>query len=428
MKRLTLLAVLLLPLPAGATELLTLERALSLAKAHAPGLKQAHANLEAAQARSEGARAPLLPQVSSHASYQRATANAVSRGSSPAVGAPSFDTYDGFNFGLSASTLLYDFGQAQSKWQASQALAEAQEGNERTAQVQAAASVRTAFFAARTSKVLVNVAAENLANQTRHFKQIQGFVTVGTRPAIDLAQVRTANANARVQLINAENTYATAKAQLNAAMGLEGAAEFEVGTELPAVVPGEESSTKELLAEALAARSEFVSLAAQQRAQVLTLQAAEAGMRPAISASTALTDAGAQFGNLGWNWNAGVSLTWPWYQGGGVQAQIKAENATLSAVEAQIAALRLQVGLEVEQARLAVRAEKAAILAARESTASAREQLRLAEARYSTGVGNVIELGDAQLTLMNAAAQEVQEENKLASARSQLLKALGRLS
>src|SRR5258708_26645929 len=50
-------------------------------------------------------------------------------------------------------------------------------------------------------------------NQERHLQQIEGFVKAGTRPDIDLAQARTDAANARVVLIDAQNTYQTSKAR-----------------------------------------------------------------------------------------------------------------------------------------------------------------------------------------------------------------------
>jgi len=86
------------------------------------------------------------------------------------------------------------------------------------------------------------------------------------------------------------------------------------------------------------------------------------------------------------------------------------------------------VRLEVEQARLALRGAKAALVAAGEALENARLRLRLAERRYQTGVGDVIELGDAQVALTNAAAQEVGARFNLSVARAQLLKALGETS
>jgi outer membrane protein len=98
----------------------------------------------------------------------------------------------------------------------------------------------------------------------------------------------------------------------------------------------------------------------------------------------------------------------------------------LESLQAQADTQHQALRLEVEQARLAVASEKAAIVAAAETTRNAKEQLRLAEGRYAAGVGSVIELADAQLAYTSAAAQEVQEGYRLATARAQLLKALGR--
>ena len=87
---------------------------------------------------------------------------------------------------------------------------------------------------------------------------------------------------------------------------------------------------------------------------------------------------------------------------------------------------KLQVRFDVQQAVLTLRATKVAIDASREALTNAREQLRLAEGRYQSGVGSIIELGDAQIAATNAAAQVVQADFNLATARAQLLTALGR--
>ena len=71
-------------------------------------------------------------------------------------------------------------------------------------------------------------------------------------------------------------------------------------------------------------------------------------------------------------------------------------------------------------------AGKAAIAAAERSLANAKARLDLAELRYRTGVGNGIELSDAQLAATNAGFQLLQATLKLDTARAQLLKALGR--
>ncbi len=75
---------------------------------------------------------------------------------------------------------------------------------------------------------------------------------------------------------------------------------------------------------------------------------------------------------------------------------------------------------------LAVAAAKAALGAADRSLSNAQARLDLAEVRYRTGVGNGIELSDAQLASTNAAFQKLQAQLKLDTARAQLTKALAR--
>jgi outer membrane protein len=416
------LALLAVALPAAGQgpaqgPVLTLEDAVRAARQNQPQLRQARAGTEAAAARAEEARAPLLPQLGASASYTRSSQNSRS-----ALAAPAPET---LGLGATLSQLVWDFGQTPNRFRAARAGADAQRESEQATGLQVLLGVRAAYFTARAAKDLVAVARETLSNQEAHLRQIQGFVEVGTRPEIDLAQARTDRANAQVQVINSENGYEVAKAQLNLAMGIEGSTSYDVGDETLPPVEGEDRTTDELLAEALRERPDVASLGSQVRAQQATLYSVQGGYLPNLGISTGVTDAGTPSSTY-WNWNATLTLSWEVFQGGLTRAQEQEARATLSGLDAQVSGLRQQVRLEVDQARLAVRAAKAALSAAGEALLNARERLRLAEGRYQTGAGSVIELGDAQVALTAAAAQRVQAEYSLSSARAQLLKALGR--
>jgi outer membrane protein len=435
MRFLAVLALLLSALSARAETtvppVLNLDTALRIAREHQPQLVQAGAESDAAQARVGTAFSPLLPQVEGSAGYQRGTANSTGRvgGLTPQTntgGVQSWDTYNDWSFGLSARQLIYDFGQSLDKWGAARASAGAQRQSELATRLQVSLNVRTIFFDARASKALAQVARETLSNQERHLAQIQGFVEIGSRPEIDLAQVRSDLANARLQMINAENSYETAKARLNQAMGVEAATNYEVADETLPPVEKEDQATDPLFAEALAARPEFAALSEGIRAQELTLGSIKGGYWPRLNLSTGVTTGGAEFDNLARNWSGGVSLDWPLFEGRLTRAQVIEARAKLLSLKSQFETLRLQVRLEVEQARLAIRAAKAAIEAAADAVVNARKRLELAEGRYQTGVGNMIELGDAQVALNNAEAQKVQADYNLAAARARLLQALGR--
>jgi outer membrane protein len=429
------------PAPAAADDVaapvlpatLSLDAALTIARRNQPDLRAAHANTQAAEARVDQARAPLLPQVNATASYSRATSNfapaltTTNGANNGAAGVSTFDTYNYFRSGLNASQLLWDFGQTSRRRDAAQASADSQARTEKAAALTADLNVRAAFYTASAARTGVDVAKETLSNQDRHVEQIQAFVDLGKSPPIDLLQAKVDQANADVQLINAQNSYATSRALLNQTMGVESTINYEVESTVSAPIPGESSSLQTLVDEALAARPEIAALRDQLRAQELANRAIWGRYWPSFQAQAGGTYAGQAIDRLVWNLSAALGLSWTIYDGGGVRGALREGAANLAGLNAQIDSIRLQVRVDVEQAQLSVTAAKAALSAADRSLSNARARLDLAEVRYRTGVGNGIELSDAQLAATNAGFQRLQAQLKLDTARAQLTRSLSRV-
>ncbi|HET6147589.1 MAG TPA: TolC family protein [Polyangia bacterium] len=420
--------------PARPRQALSLSQAQERALRYQPSLRQARGQTDAAAGRTEQARAGYLPQAALTGSYQRTTGNfALRPGSTPNMSSSratttsgwSSTTYNFLSFGLNASQLIYDFGQTDGRWLAAAASRDAARAGELTAEQQALLAVRRAYFLVRADGDLIGVARDTLANQERHLNQIQAFVRAGIRPEIDLAQARTAVANARVQLVTATNDDAVARAQLNQTMGNFENVDYDLADAGLAPVAGEQGPLDAMVGSALATRPELETIRRQRRAQELTVAALRGAFGPALGAAAGATEAGQDFGHLVPNWFLGLTLNWPFLQGGLTRGQIHEGEGVLATLAAQEDSLRLTVRVDVEQGQLAVRGAKATIAAAQEALASARDQLRLAEARYANGLGSVIELGDAQVAFSAAAAQDVQARFNLSSARAQLMAALG---
>jgi outer membrane protein len=419
------------------TRVLSLEAALTQAARLNPSLHAATADADAADARADQARAALLPQLTGTASYQRTTGNFVPRpGQLPravvdtASGAANrrdpWQLFNFYNFGATASVLLYDFQGSIDRLRGAKESSRAAEQRARAAVLAVELAVRDAFFRARAQRELVEVAREALANTERHVEQIAAFVEVGTRPEIDVRQARTDVANARVQLVQAQNGHALAKAELARAIGLEAQVDFEVAEEQLGAVNEEDAPIEQLLERALVARPDVLAVERELRASERGETAARGAYGPALTASTTITEAGRELDDLQFNWNAGVQLTWPIVRGGATIAEVREARANARRAQANLGELRQTVRLQVEQARLGIAAARAVIEAAAEARDNARARLELAEGRYEAGVGNVIELGDARVALTQAEAQSVSAEYSLSMARAQLLSALGR--
>jgi len=416
----------------GSSRVLTLDAALGTARSNNPSLRSAVALSEAADARQDKARAGLLPSLVGTATYARTTSNFVPRpGQNPnvlqMVDQPPYSSklYNSFNLGLTASIVVFDFGVID-RFRSSKEARRGFEERTRAAVLTADYAVRNAFFSARAQKSLIGVARETVANNQRHLEQTQAFVEVGTRPEIDLLQVRTDLANSRVTLLQNENAYAVARINLQLAMGVEAGADFEVADEHLGPVPKEDGSLDELLREAFETRPDMKALQRDLRVNQLLEGASSGGYAPNLTASSAITRGGIDLNELGTNWNVGLAANWPLFSGLGTRADMQEARANQRNNEAQIALLRQNVRLQVEQSRLGVLAALAVLEAAGEALGNAQGRLKLAEGRYEAGVGNAIELGDAQVALTQAESQSVGAEYSLSLARAQLLNALGR--
>jgi len=434
------------------THVLTLNAAERAAVSSQPQLLVARAATATALAQADQARAPLLPQVTATAEYERVggiealsyqtgkigTTSAGGVGGTAPMAPPSTSGTTNQSFGqivststdvwlleLSASQLIYDFGQTYEKLKAADLNANALSLTERSTLLTTMLNVRSAYFNARAMKELVGVARETLDDQNKHLVQVQGQVTVGTQPQIALAQQLAAVANAKVSLITAQNNYEVSKSQLNQAAGLTTGTDYDVGNEELAPIEDEDQPLSALAPKALAARPEMASFDKQRESEEATLRSAKGGYGPSFLASAAALEAGTDSG-LSPGWSAALILSWPIFQGGLTKGLVRQAEAGLQTVDAQRGLEELQIRLSVDSARLSVHANKATISAANDALTSAREQLRLAEQRFATGVGDIIELNDAQVAYTSAAAQVVQAHFNLASARAQLLAAMGR--
>ena len=413
-----------------APNVLHLVDAVQAAIKNQPQLVEARANAAAGEGRVIQARSPLLPQVTPQASWtrsHRALTSITSGGTGTTSNAAQCvtSTCNTWRFGVAGSQTLWD-PSTWAGWESSQRLAESLNATAAATLNNVILNVRTFYFQARATRDLVWVADQTLKNQTTHQQQVEGFVRVGTRPEIDLALARLNVANARVQLINAQNNDRIAKAQLNQAMGLPQGTDYQVAGDELAPLDVEDRPLTFLVDQALASRPEIASFDYARQASGKTLDSARWGWSPTISLTGSYFQAGPEIGALTDSWAFGVSLSWPLVQGGLTVGRVREAEQNLVSSTAALTGEQLQVRFDVEQAQATLLGNRESVVAAQDAVDNAREQLRLAEGRYQAGVGTIIELSDAQVQLTTAAAQLVQAQYNLSAARARLLAALGR--
>ncbi|MGZ6079328.1 MAG: TolC family protein [Myxococcaceae bacterium] len=416
-------------IPSDAPRLLHLNEAVEAAIQNQPQLLQARANASAAEGRVIEARSPLLPQVTPQASWTRSY-RALTSASTGGVGTNTStqclsSTCNTWRLGVAGSQTLFD-PSTWANWESQQRAADSLNATATATLNNVILNVRTYYFQARATRDLVAVADQTLKNQVTHGRQVEGFVRVGTRPEIDLALARLNVANAKVQLITAQNADHIAKAQLNQAMGLPQGTDYQVAGDELAPVDVEDRPLTFLVDQALAYRPEIASFEYARQSSGKALDSARWGWSPTLAFTGSFFEAGPELNALKDSWAFGFTLTWNLIQGGFTVGRVRETEQNLVAATAALTGEQLQVRFDVEQAEATLQGNKETVVAANDAVDNAKEQLRLAEGRYQAGVGTIIELSDAQVQLTQAAAQLVQAQYNLSTARARLLAALGR--
>src|SRR5262249_52649569 len=154
-------------------------------------------------------------------------------------------------------------------------------------------------------------------------------------------------------------------------------------------------------------RPELRSIAAQERAQLERIKATEKDYLPKLTANSNVTWSGPTY-PLQESWAFGGLVNLNVFNGGLPPAPVGGAKAAHEYLQANEAVTRNNVTLEVRQSLFTLRQQAESIVVADKGLQQGRENLSLAEGRYKTGVGNIIELTDAQTSLVSAEANRVQ--------------------
>ena len=413
-------AVLALPANARA-EALSLDDAFALALAHQPSLASAQLRIEQAQLDDVAIDVAAAPTLGVSAGLTASASEPVSLVSPSAR----------LSTELVGSWNLYDFGQRRAQRAAVAASVTAARVGLSASERSILADVELSYAAVVGAGQRREVAAVSVAAEQRHLDEAQRFVTAEAGTAIDVAQAQARLASATLVLVQADTSVATARADLERALGTELPADATIGATWGAALPGEDAPLATLLAEASRTDPTLASLAAERAASTADRAATSIGTRPTLSASASAGLGSTLDENAAaWSasWSVGVRLSWQFGDGGARDLALRRADVALRSLDADVAARQVVLRHEVESARLALVGAKAAQIAATASQVAAASQLRLAEARFAAGVGNGIELADAQDAATTAAGDVTDAAYQLARARASLRHVLGRIT
>lgn len=398
----------------------TLDECVAIALRQHPSIGAADSDVEAGRARIGQARSGYLPQLSGAWSADRSKSSFSSRTGGPSdTAGGAVARQEAFNFyqgSVSLSQTLFDFGQTLAAIRAAQARTDSLAADADSTRQQIVLEVKQSFFGLLAARRLAAVAEETVRSNEQQLAQARGRNEVGFAPRLDVTRSEVQLASAELDRLSARNNVAVAEVTLQNALGSDGPIVFELEDVLedPVVDPEE----RDALSRAYEHRPELRALLAQQRAAEQDVAQHQRELLPSVRGSASYGGSSSEF-PLEEQWTVGAAVEVPIFDGGLTLSRVSESKALLHSLHFEQQRLRQQIALEVRTALLDVRRTAEAIRVTARAVGQARENLELAEGRYQTGVGNVIELVDAQRVRTSADADSVSAlyDHRIAIAR-----------
>jgi len=376
----------------------------------------AQARLRAARAAARGSQGALLPTLSAGASASRSE---VVDGAGLAG--------SNFQAGLDASWEADIFGRLSRTAQAARATAESSAATLADVQRSLVAEVALNYVDARLSQARLVVARENLAIQDNTLQMVGWRTDAGLASEVELQQARAQRAQTAASIPSLEQGFESAANQLAVLLGVAPGtvtAELDPTRDIPL---GPDNVEAGLPADLLSRRPDLIAAQQTLIAELARVGVAEAQLYPALRFSGSLSSSSAVLDNLGTNiiGNLLASLSAPLFQGGQLRARVEQQQATADAALATYRQAVLVALQDVENALVAIDRTKLRETELTTAETAARETVRLAEARYESGLIDFQTLLNAQQTLLNAQDSHTAARAARANASIQLFKALG---
>ena len=404
-------------------EVLNLGRCIEIALKMQPTIVAAANTVHATESRVGQAKSNYYPQIDWSSSYDRIKpASGSSSGSSIGASGRTNEAFDRYSTGFTLSQILYDFGKTPTQVKIQNLALDASRSDLRNTTDQIILAVKQAYYGLVQGKYNVLVAKDTVKQTQDHLEQAKGFFTAGTRPKFDVTKAEVDLSNAKLNLIRNDNAFSIARVTLNNAMGIPDAPEYTLDEKLS--FEKYEITFEDALSKAYENRPDLQSIIAQRQAAERSIDLAKTGYYPVVAGNAGYGWSGEQF-PLDHGWNAGATLSVPLFSGFLTKYQVEEARANLNVLKANEESLKQTIFLEVQAAYLTLRSAEEAIPTAKLGVEQSQENLEIANGRYAAGVGNPIEVTDAEVGLTNARTFYIQALYVDKVAQASIEKAMG---
>ena len=337
------------------------------------------------------------------------------------LGASSVASGDGLVGQATLRQLIFDFNHTLDLVRQSQALERAAAQGLTRVQFDLVLQVKQAYYQLAQNAQLVEVNEANLANRQSQLELATARLNSGLGQPQDVVTAQTAKAEA-VQALNvARNLEGIARQNLALYIGIDPRTPLQ--TSDAGEPPFASDDVNALVTTALARRPEILQAQEQIRSARYGVNSARSTNAPVVSGDLNLTTRGTDFPTEDNTFSVGASVQFTPFDGGLTRGLVKQARATLDSYQAQLALAQLNVATDVTQAYLNLRTAEQRIGAALSEVNNAEEGVRIATGRYRAGLGQFLDIINAQAFLLSArtnlvTTQALVEQNRAALNRA----------
>ena len=331
------------------------------------------------------------------------------------------------NGSLTLSWLLFDFGARSANLEVARQLMSAATSTLDASVQTVFLNAMQAYFNAQAARAAVAAAVESEKASRESLNAAEVRYRVGTGTPADRLQAQTAWSQATLTRIRAEGVRENTLGRLANVMGLDANQPLRLD-DPPSARPDERFSddVAALIGEARLRRPELKAAEAEYRAAEAGIDYARASGLPTLSLG-----AGPKWESIGGvSANAssiGLTLDVPLFSGFNTTYNVRAAQARSDVAAARRDNVRQQVALEVWESWQSLNTATQTLRTSADLLASAEHSERVALGRYKAGVGNILDVLNAQSALANARLQRVQAALDWHVSRATLARALGAL-
>jgi outer membrane protein len=339
---------------------------------------------------------------------------------------------------VSLNWVLYDFGGRRAALANATALLAAARASQEAALETAFAAVAKDYYAAQAAQGAFNAAQDIEQTANDSLKVATARVNKGIAPVSDELQAQTSWAEAVVSRTKAQGDWQSALGTLASDMDLPPSLPVTLPDVGDGVTPSSEfeSSVDDLIQEAKRAHPSVVAAEEQVEAAMEKVKQTRAEGLPSLSLvakysrnnqPTSLDVGFPQLAATGHEWYLGFQLTIPLFEGFGRTYQIRQAEAQTELQRDTLDEVQQQVGLDVWNSYQALKTATQNLSNDSMLLDVARRSYAASQRRYQEGVGNILELLNAQSSLAGAKRRRIQGLTDWRSARLQLAAKLGKL-